>query len=192
MQLLSFKNIDNPYVRECFKQTFEKFTALHDHPFLLEQLSLKDYTMRAQPVINLAFWHRASRYYRVQMSNHLQLREYIKMEEVSKEVLTGWFAHELGHIMDYRERSAINLMAFIVRYLTVPNYRVGAERRADFYAIDHGFGDELMATKRYILEQSKLPEKYKKRIKRYYLSPNELEEILLAKEAELELTQPVK
>lgn len=185
MQLLRFENIDSDHLQNCFTHTYEQFTDLHDHPFCLQQLSLKHYTMRAQPIINWAFWHRASRHYRVQVSNHLQLRQYVNMEELPEEVLIGWFAHELGHVMDYRERSALNLISFVVRYLTVPNYRMGAERRADLYAIDHGFGDALMATKRYILDQSKLPEKYKKRIKRYYLSPTELETILKEKEAAL-------
>ncbi len=185
MQNLTFENINSQHIRDCFSKTFQQFTSLHDHPFSLEQLSLKNYTMRAQPVINWAFWHRASRHYRVQTSNHLQLRQYIQMEELPEEVLTGWFAHELGHIMDYRERSALNMMFFLLRYLLVPNYRMGAERRADLFAIEQGFGDALMATKRYILDQSKLPEKYKQRIRRYYLSPTELETILKEKEAQL-------
>jgi hypothetical protein len=185
MQNLKFKDITSKHIQDAFIKTYQQFTALHDHPFSLEQLSLKNYTMRAQPVINWAFWHRATRHYRVQTSDHLQLRKYIKMEELPEEVLMGWFAHELGHIMDYHNRSALNLMSFLVRYLAVPNYRMGAERRADLYAIDHGFGDELMATKLYILDQSKLPEKYKRRIKRYYLSPTELETILKTKEEDL-------
>lgn len=185
MHNLTFKNINSQHIKDAFTKTYAQFTALHDHPFYLEQLSLKNYTMRAQPVINWAFWHRARRHYRVQTSDHLQLRKYIRIEELPEEVLMGWFAHELGHIMDYRERSALNLIFFVLRYLTVPTYRMGAERRADLYAIDHGFGDELMATKLYILDQSKLPEKYKQRIKRYYLSPTELETILKAKEEDL-------
>lgn len=183
--ILEFENIASEHLRKCFTQTYEKFTKLHPHGFCLQKLSLKKYTMRAVPVFNMAFWHRATRHYRVQVSNHLQLREYVKMEELPEEVLVGWYAHELGHIMDYQGRSALNMLGFLLRYLLVPNYRMGAERRADLFAIDHGFGDELMATKLYILEQSKLPEKYKKRIRRYYLSPTELEEILQEKEAEL-------
>lgn len=185
MQLLHFENISSDHIKKCFTKTYEQFTALHHHPFCLQKLSLKRYTMRAQPVINWGFWYRARRHYRVQVSNHLQLRRYIKMEELPEEVLIGWFAHELGHVMDYRGRSAFNMIFFVIRYLMMPNYRMGAERRADLFAIDHGFGKELMATKRFILDQSKLPKKYKKRIKRYYLSPTELEAILQEKEAEL-------
>jgi hypothetical protein len=182
---LEFKDITSDHIRNCFTQTYKKFTTLHSHPFCLQRIALKKYTMRALPGLNMAFFYRATRHYRVQVSNHLQLRKYIQMEELPKKVLMGWYAHELGHIMDYQNRSALNMIGFLFRYLLIPNYRMGAERRADIFAIDHGFGEELMATKRFILEQSKLPKKYKKRIKRYYLSPTELEEILQEKEAEL-------
>jgi hypothetical protein len=36
-----------------------------------------------------------------------------------------------------------------------------------------------MATKLYILDHSRLPDYYKKRIRKYYLSPDELELLLL-------------
>lgn len=183
--ILKFENIDSDHLRRCFEKTYVEFTMLHSHHFYLEQLSLKSYTMRAIPGFNLALLRRATRHYKVQVSNHLQLRRYVNMEELPEAVLIGWYAHELGHIMDYHGRSTMNLLGFLIQYLLVPSYRKGAERRADLFAIDHGFGEELMATKRYILEQSKLPKRYKNRIKRYYLSPTELEEILQQKEAEL-------
>jgi hypothetical protein len=41
-----------------------------------------------------------------------------------------------------------------------------------------------MATKLYILERSKLPDHYKDRIRKYYLSPDELELLLLEAEPE--------
>ena len=62
---------------------------------------------------------------------------------------------------------------------------MGAERRADLFAIEHGFGTELMATKNFILDKSTLPERYKKRIRRYYLSPTELEELLVQQSEQL-------
>jgi hypothetical protein len=31
-------------------------------------------------------------------------------------VIVGWLAHELGHVLDYKDRSSINLMWFGVMY----------------------------------------------------------------------------
>lgn len=183
--MLEFKNISNDRIKDCFAATYAKFPTLQDHRILLEQLPLKNYTMRAQPIVNSRFWRRSRRDYRVQISDHLQLRNYVRIEELSTEELQGWFAHELGHVMDYQRRSVLSLIRFLFSYLLIPNYRMGAERRADLFAIEHGFGTELMATKNFILDKSTLPERYKKRIRRYYLSPTELEELLVQQSEQL-------
>lgn len=115
------------------------------------------------------------------MSDHLQVAQYIQIEELPREVLIGWFAHELGHIMDYRTRSVLSLLWFVMGYLLFPTHRMGAERRADLFALEQGFGPNLLATKTYILEHSNLPDAYKNRIQKYYLSPTELEDILQLK-----------
>lgn len=118
------------------------------------------------------------------MSDHLEIAQYIKPAELPRQVLVGWFAHELGHVVDYHRRSFIGLLWFILGYVLFPTHRAGAERRADLFALEKGFGKELMATKLYILEQSGLPDSYKERIKKYYMSPDELELLLLENEPE--------
>ena len=80
--------------------------------------------------------------------------------------------------MDYRNRSGINLFWFGVRYLTSHNYIREAERAADTYAVNHGLGDYIIATKDFILNQSNLSENYKNRIKKLYLSQEEIVELV--------------
>ncbi|PHI18755.1 hypothetical protein CEQ90_16500 [Lewinellaceae bacterium SD302] len=118
------------------------------------------------------------------MSDHLEIAQYIKPDELPDNVLIGWFAHELGHIVDYQRRTVLSMIKFILGYILLPTFRSGSERRADLFALKNGFGKELMATKLYILEQSPLPDKYKDRIKKYYMSPDELELLLLNKDPE--------
>lgn len=181
-QSLSFTNVGSPYLRECFMEAYSRFSELHDNRNTLEQLPLSGYTMRAQPVPGWGIISRNSRAYRVQMSNHLEIEQYIKVENLPREVLVGWFAHELGHILDYHQRSFIGLVTFLIGYLLFPRYRSGAERQADMFAVAKGFGKELLATKSYILDQSDLPDRYKDRIRKYYLSPDELETFLMNEE----------
>ncbi|MCB0638002.1 MAG: hypothetical protein KDC54_15340 [Lewinella sp.] len=175
---LRFHHVDDEYIRSCFRDAYADFDLLHDHPLTLECLPLQHHTMRAQPIINWAFLHRATRHYRIQMSNHLAIAQYVRLAELPREVLVGWFAHELGHVVDYHRRTAAGLLQFVIGYVLFPGFRAGAERRADIYAIEQGFGEALMATKLYILEKSDLPNMYKDRIRRYYLSPTELEDML--------------
>lgn len=179
---LQFKNVTDDHISDCFKTAYARFSELHENLMRLEQLPLKGYTMRAQPIINSRFFSTKSREYRVQLSDHLKISQYIRPAELPRDVLIGWFAHELGHVVDYHKRSALSMLKFILGYVLFSTHRAGAERRADVFALNNGFGDELMATKLYILEKSDLPDKYKDRIKKYYLSPDELELLITGEE----------
>lgn len=112
------------------------------------------------------------------------------MSEVPSEVLIGWIGHELGHIMDYRNKSAAGLVIFGFRYLTSSSYLKEAERAADTYAVNAGMGDYILATKDFILNHSHLSESYKERIARLYLSPEEI--IVLVNQLEEELEKAEK
>jgi hypothetical protein len=181
---LYFSNIDSSHLKKCFLAAYARFPSLHQNQLTLEQLQLRGYTMRAQPIIDKAILFRASRKYRIQFSDHLEIARYVKPAELPKDVLTGWFAHELGHLIDYQRRTPIGMIGFIIGYVISAKYRSKAERTADLFALERGFGQELMATKRYILEKSKLPERYKARIRKFYMSPDELELLISGKEGE--------
>ena len=76
--------------------------------------------------------------------------------------------------MDYINRSAFGLIIFGMRYVTSENYIMEAERVADTYAVEHGMGDYILKTKNFILNHTALSESYKNRIRRLYLSPEEI------------------
>lgn len=174
--------MSSEYVKSCFREAFFRFPELHQYAVVLEQHGAPGYTMRAQPVPNFSIFSRKHRSYRIQVSDHLDVSRYVRPAELPREVLVGWFAHELGHLIDYHRRSFLNLLWFIIGYVLFATHRAGAERRADLFALQKGFGNELMATKLYILEQSELPDSYKNRIRKYYLSPDELAFMLQSQE----------
>jgi hypothetical protein len=182
---LTFDRVEKAHLRDCFLRAYQAFPRLHTHPLSLQVRSLPHYTMRAQPVFNRHFFRRATRYYRIQMSNHLQIAQHIPLAELPEEVLVGWFAHELGHLIDYQARSAINLVALVLGYFLSSTRRLEAERRADLFALERGFGQQLLATKRYLMEHATLPSTYKLRLQKYYLSPTELEVLIQEKEARI-------
>ena len=99
------------------------------------------------------------------------------IENLPKGVLMGWFAHELGHIVDYLERSSINLTGFGLKYITSNKFVTKAERTADVHAVAHGFADQLIATKKYILNQAGFSKEYKQRIDDLYPSTKEIRTI---------------
>lgn len=176
-----FDNITSTHIRQCFIQAHQKFEELHQNKIILAKRSLDKTNMQAQPVINWSFWNKEKRAYQITLSNHIELEQYFRPEILPEEILIGWFAHELGHLMDYRARSGWEMITFALKYLFSNDHRVKTERLADVYAIEKGFSDYLVATKKFILEHADLPDKYKERIKKYYLSIEEVEELRLDK-----------
>ena len=88
--------------------------------------------------------------------------------------MIGWLGHELGHVMDYRNRSSLNLIWFGIKYKLSDNHIKEAEIAADSFAIQKDMENYLLDTKNFILNKTNLSESYKARIKKYYLSPDEI------------------
>lgn len=148
---------------------------------------IKKSFMQAQPKIKNLFRSKNTRsYYIFMSSNFLIEEEKFTMADIPSEVLIGWLGHELGHIMDYREKSAMGLVIFGFRYITSANYIKEAERAADTYAVNSGMSDYILATKNFILNHSHLSDTYKARIARLYLSPEEILVLVNKLEEELE------
>lgn len=139
--------------------------------------------MQAQPQISNLFNGKKNRGYFIFLSRKVRIEEeFFSVEEVPKEVLIGWLGHELGHIVDYKERSAFELVFFGFQYISSRTFLKEAERIADTYAVHHGMGDYILATKNFILNNSHLSEEYKNRIRNLYLSPDEI--VVLVNELE--------
>lgn len=152
---------------------------------------IKKSFMQAQPRISNLFKGRNNRSYYIFLSSRFLIEEEeFTMADVPSDVLIGWLGHELGHIMDYREKSAIGLVIFGARYITSTNYIKEAERAADTYAVNSGMSDYILATKNFIINHSHLSETYKKRISRLYLSPEEI--LVLVNELEERLDEAEK
>ncbi len=124
--------------------------------------NIKNAFMQAQPKVANLFKGKKDRTYYVLMSSKFLVEdEVFSMAEVPSEVLIGWLGHELGHIMDYRDKSTLELAKFGARYVTSENFIKKAERTADTYAINYGLGHYIFATKDFILNHSHLSDSYK-------------------------------
>ena len=136
---------------------------------------IKKSFMQAQPNFSNLFSGKKKRTYYVFISENLNIEgEEFSIDEVPSDVLVGWLGHELGHIMDYRNRSAMGLVIFGLRYISSSNYIQTAERAADVYAVNQGMGEYILKTKNFILNNSELSDTYKRRIAKLYLSPEEI------------------
>ncbi len=142
---------------------------------------IKKSFMQAQPKFSGIFQNKKNRSYFVMISESFNIEnESFSISDVPSEVLVGWIGHELGHIMDYQERSGFNLIQFGIGYLTSHRFIKEAERAADTFAVSHGMGKYILATKDFILNHAHLSKVYKDRIRKLYLSPEEI--LLLVEE----------
>lgn len=137
--------------------------------------------MQAQPKFTDIF--KKERRYLVLMNWKLSMEhKKYSITKIPPDALIGWLGHELGHLMDYRRKSGLDLMIFGLRYLTSYKFIRKAERTADIFAITHGMKDYILSTKNFILRHTGFSATYKKRIKRLYLSPEELMQLVKEEE----------
>lgn len=148
---------------------------------------IKSSVMQAQPVFRSLLTSKASRAYRINISALFRLTHTaIPIHQLPDAIMIGWIGHELGHIMDYERRSSFSMAGFGLGYLFSADYVRKAERIADNYAVQRGLGPYLIETKRFILDHAELPQAYKDKIARLYVSPEEIvEQVRILEEEKL-------
>lgn len=182
-----YQHVQSAQLKDWFADTLRAYPELLPHPIYLRRLYMRYSTMRARPVINWQLFFRGRRHYRVDFGNRLEMTDNRRLEQLPREVVVGWFAHELGHIVDYLHRPWQGIIAFGLGYALWSRYMREAERRADTIAVDHGFGSEILATKHFLMKEATLPAHYRARLKKYYLSADEIEALIVAYEERGEL-----
>ena len=149
--------------------------------------------MQAQPVFRTLIKNRKNRRYRINISEHFKLIDMnMPIEQIPDEVMIGWIGHELGHILDYEHKTGAEMVAFGCQYYLSPRYVKQAEIVADSLAVERGLGNYIVATKRFILNHAHLPQAYKDKIARLYLSPDVILEQVKKLEAKTLAEQPPK
>lgn len=167
-------------ILEEAKTALSHYPELKDTPITFKIIkNIKQSTMRAQPVIGTLLKSKKKRAYVILISEKIKISDEVFLtKDVPKGIMIGWLGHELGHVIDYSHRSSLNLIWFGMKYYFSGSYIKEAERAADTYAVTHGMHDYILQTKRFILDHAKIDEKYKERIRRYYLSPEEIMDVV--------------
>jgi hypothetical protein len=173
--LVKFKAIDNVKIKESFIEVLKEYEVLHDSHIILYQKRIKTTTMQAQPIIALKNIFRGVEKYRIKLGIYVSSSESLKVEEVPRKVLKGWFAHELGHVVDYLSYSSLGMINYGLKYISSKSFKRKAEHEADYIAIKNGFKEEIIATKKWVLNHDLVGQNYKDVLNKYYLSIEEVE-----------------
>ncbi|QSS97692.1 hypothetical protein [Psychroflexus sp. ALD_RP9] len=178
---ISFKNINSERVKTCFREVAHEYQTLKNIKIRVEKVSVKSSTMQAQPIISLASVFSGLKRYRIKLNAHIRDHKDLKIDDVPSQVLKGWFAHELGHIVDYKRHSNFQMIFFGIKYLWSKKFKKKVEHDADYIAISYGFHEEILATKNFIIEHDLIGDNYKRKILKYYLPK---EDVLLCQQDE--------
>lgn len=129
--------------------------------------------MKAQPVFGTLF--NKNRAYQILINKKLGIKgKGIPVHKLPNEVLIGWIGHELGHILDYETRNGLELIWFGIKYVLWRPFTKQAEKVADYYALNHQMKRYILATKNYILDEANFSEKYRAKIRKVYVAPEEI------------------
>lgn len=171
-------------IPESIRQEAEKalsyYPELRNTPieFKFNDMVRKNF-MQAQPTWASIFKSRYKRSYIILISKEFKVEDKVfSLDVVPDDVLVGWLGHELGHVMDYRDRSSFGMIWFGAKYLFSSRHIQEVERAADDYAVKHGMGEYILKTKNFILDNASLSDTYKARMRRFYLSPEEILELI--------------
>ncbi len=167
---VKFKQIKSDKIKESFLKVLNHYDDLHDFSITLSQKRVKSSTMQAQPIISLNNIFTGIKKYKIVLGVYVSSSNRLKVEDVPQEVMTGWFAHELGHLVDYLSYSNLGMIRYGLQYVFSNAFKIKAEHEADYIAIKKGFRDEIIATKEWVLNHDLVGQNYKNKLNKYYLS----------------------
>lgn len=188
-------NFENKVIPESLHE--EVVAALSYYPELYDTSiefkfkdNIKKSTMQAQPRFASFFNSKDKREYVIKISRQIQIDdEEFTITDIPSDVLIGWIGHELGHVVDYSNRTNFGMLIFGVKYIFSAKFIREVERAADSFAIAHGMGEYILKTKDFILLNADISEKYKERIRRLYISTEEVMELINEDRVEEEIEE---
>lgn len=175
MGSITFEGVKDEYIRKTFLAVLKRYDKLQDCNIVLKQRRIKATTMQAQPVIRLKDLFVGPDTYKIKLALYVRDSQNLKVSDLPEPVLTGWFAHELGHVCDYAPHSTFHMIRYGLKYFFSDRFKREVEHRADQIAIDIGFHDEILATKRFVFENDLIEDGYKDQMRKYYMSIADVE-----------------
>lgn len=166
---VEFKGDIEEKVKQCFLKVLSHYPSLHKYDIEVKRKKVKSATMQAQPVFSFKGLFGGAKKYKIKLGKYVQDSDNIAINDLPEEVITGWFAHELGHLVDYESYSGGQMIWYGLKYLLSGNFRKKVEYEADYIALKSGFYEEILAAKKFVLENN-IGKDYLDRIREFYLS----------------------
>lgn len=158
----------------------ETYMALMHYPELKDikiVIKSKDLnsTMVARPKGLNVFRRKGHRKYIIYINNTPSVK--VPVDSVSFNAKIGVIGHELGHVLDYDNKSSLRIIANGFGYAS-KKFRAKFERATDQRTIDHGLGWQCRDWSYYVYHYKNTPPEYLEYKKKVYMSWEEIEEQL--------------
>jgi len=150
-----------------------KYPELSNTSILFKEKSLST-TMVARPKLNFIFLPKKKHEYNIISNNKETKKGGLLLQNFSFEGQVGIIGHELGHIVDYKEKNDLQIIFTGIGYVLSKSYKIMLENKVDKITIKHGLGQELYISQFFIWNNPNISEKYKKKKEKFYYSPEEI------------------
>jgi hypothetical protein len=134
-------------------------------------------TMAARPAMDFIFRKKENRKYKIFIDTSVKNEKGLLLSDVPFNAQVGIIGHELAHVVDYEEKTAMGVVFTGIGYLFHP-YRKKLERKVDEIAIVRGLGHQVVGFSSYVLHESNVSEKYKKYKRKIYYKPGQLNSLM--------------
>ena len=118
-------------------------------------------TMNSRPSPWNVFRKKARRQYSVIINNNEGKHKGLSFGELSSNIKTGWFGHELAHICDYEKMNSFETFWFAFRYVFSKKFVRKIERNTDIETVKHGLAYPLYDGMAYLLNNSETDAGYR-------------------------------
>jgi len=131
-------------------------------------------TLAARPQFWSLFRAREKRSYTIFVDRQIVAQEGVLFESFPFNAQVGGLGHEYAHIIDYTQRSSVNILWLGIRYLLSKRAKAGLEQKVDKITIERGLGWQALAWHQYITKHSNASPDYIAYKKKLYLSSEEI------------------
>ncbi|MFP4089436.1 MAG: hypothetical protein ACLFUB_05290 [Cyclobacteriaceae bacterium] len=149
------------------------YPELHDVKVRFVYKDIKT-SLAARPGIRNLFRKRKNRVYTIFIDNKVENGEGVLFEDFPLNAQVGGMGHEYAHIIDYSERSALNILWLGIRYFLSDKSKAKLEHEVDKITIERGLGWQTLAWEKFIIERSQASDKYKNYKSGLYLSSEDI------------------
>lgn len=160
-------------IKELVLVALSFFPEFAETNIVFEYKSIKQ-TMNARPFVSNIFKRKTNRKYKIIINDNQGKHKGLPIEKLSFNIVVGWLAHELAHIVVYEKMTNPQIISFAVKYLTSNRYNRMVERCTDFLTIKHGLAYPLYDGVEYLLNDDTISEDYKNKIRENYLTLDEI------------------